>query len=71
MSYRFMRIKEVEAIVGMTRPGIYKAMKTAGFPQAVKVGSRNVRWRSDEIDKWMNNRERITQTGQYKTAVAG
>jgi predicted DNA-binding transcriptional regulator AlpA len=38
-----------------SRSSIYVLMKSYGFPQPIKIGQRWVRWRADEIDKWLDS----------------
>ena len=50
---RLMTLKEVCARVGVCRTTIYNRIAERQFPQPVKVGSKSVRWRSDEIDEYI------------------
>ena len=34
---------------------IYECMKEGNFPQSINIGSRCVRWRIDELNKWMDS----------------
>jgi prophage regulatory protein len=49
---RFLRLPEVMARVGLSRPTIYKAIAAGRFPKYIKVGSASV-WNSREIEAWM------------------
>ncbi len=51
---------DVERRVGLTRSSIYAAMRRGDFPIPVRVGPKAVRWRSSEIEDWMNSRARAT-----------
>ena len=59
MTTRLMTRPEVEARTRLSRSTIYKEMREHRFPEPVKIG-RAVRWRSDEIDKWLDNLPRAT-----------
>ena len=47
--------KEVEKRVGLSRSTIYDHMNAGTFPRPVRVGPKAVRWRTSEIDAWMDN----------------
>jgi prophage regulatory protein len=58
-----IRMPEVEAIVGLARPTIYKLMRQpeSGFPQAVKLSTSNARgapvaWVLGEVQAWVLGR---------------
>ena len=49
---RLLRISDVQQRVNLTRSHIYRLMATGDFPQPLKFG-RASRWRSDELDAWV------------------
>ncbi len=58
-----IRMPEVEAIVGLARPTIYKLMKQADsdFPQPVKLSNSTARgapvaWVLAEVQEWVKSR---------------
>jgi Predicted transcriptional regulator len=54
---RFMKISEVIDRVGLSRSGIYLAMKQGDFPKQFKVRGSAARWSSDEVEAWMDARK--------------
>lgn len=46
----------------LSEPTIYRLMKleveAGGFPKPIKLGARAVAWRSDEVEAFINTRER-------------
>ena len=52
--------QEVERRVGLTRSTIYDAMRRGEFPLPLKVGPKAVRWRSSEIEAWVESRPLAT-----------
>ncbi len=58
---RLLRLAQVEIITGLKKSAIYEKIKTGRFPVAVRLGSRSVAWRSDEIQRWIENRPRAKQ----------
>ncbi|MNN27741.1 Prophage CP4-57 regulatory protein (AlpA) [compost metagenome] len=64
-----IRMKEVEAIVGLARPTIYKLMRQpeSGFPLPVKLSDSTARgapvaWVLSEVQEWV--RARIATRGK-------
>ena len=49
--------KEVEALVRMSRQGIFKLRQAGHFPQPSKVGIRALRWSKAEVEAWFENRK--------------
>ncbi|MHC5062307.1 MAG: helix-turn-helix transcriptional regulator [Planctomycetota bacterium] len=54
---RFLKIGEVMSRVGLSRSGIYRAMKEEDFPIQFKVRGSAARWSADEIEEWMERRK--------------
>ena len=60
---RLLTRAEVQDRTGLSTSNIYKQMRAEPptFPLAVKLGgSRSIRWRSDEIDRWIDGLTRAT-----------
>ncbi len=53
-------IQEVVQKVGMSRSSIYVQMRLENFPIAIKVSQKSNRWKSSEIDAWIESRPRAT-----------
>ena len=49
-----LTIREVCARVGVSRTTIYARMNERQFPAPIKIGAKSVRWRSDEIDAYID-----------------
>ncbi len=56
---RLIRRPEVEYITGLKKSAIYKRIKDGKFPSAVKLGTKHVAWKSEEIQKWITSRQRV------------
>ena len=56
-----LRLEQVEHATGLKKSAIYAKIKNGKFPTAVRLGSRAVAWRSDEIQKWINGLPRAGQ----------
>ena len=64
---RLLKRKEVERLVSLSCSAIYRRMRAGQFPVAVALGGA-VRWRSDEIEAWVESRERATGEGPRPAA---
>ena len=50
----------VQKMIGVSRVTLWRLSKAGEFPQAIRVGTRAVRWRADEIEAWISSRPRAT-----------
>jgi prophage regulatory protein len=50
---RLLRLPEVLQRVGISRAGLYRAIKEGSFPAAINIGDRAVAWVESEIDAWI------------------
>ena len=51
---QLLKLTQVEQRVGLKHSAIYRLMRAGRFPEPLKISSRCVRWRSDEIDAWVD-----------------
>lgn len=62
MNYSLLKIREVTAMVALPQSVVYRMMKAGNFPRPLKLGdggkSAAVRWRSDELEAWIETRPR-------------
>ena len=54
---KFMRRKELEKTIGLSRSYIYDQMDKGLFPKQVKIGLRAVAWKEEDILNWMNSKK--------------
>lgn len=52
---RLLRLTEVMKITGIARATIYKKINEGSFPKPLKISATCVRWRSDEIEQWIED----------------
>lgn len=55
-SLSFLRVTEVEARTGMSRSTIYEKIRSAGFPEPIRLSSRMSRWLDGEVDAWLRKK---------------
>ena len=66
---RFLRRREVEQMVGLSRTSIYRLADSGDFPHPIRGGPRAVRWSLRDIEQWMfgtpsrNRQSRESQQG--------
>lgn len=53
-----LRIREVSRMVGVGRATIYRLLARGDFPRPLQLGARSIGWREDEIQEWIEGRER-------------
>lgn len=53
---KLIRVKEVAARTGKSRPRIYADIAAGKFPPPVRIGDRAVAWVDEEVDAWMASR---------------
>lgn len=59
-SLRLVRLPEVMGMVGVPKETILYWMRRGQFPRPLLLGQRARAWRLDEIQQWMESRERVT-----------
>ena len=63
-SNRLLRREEVEKRPGLARTTIYRKMRAGTFPLPRKNSERAVRWRSSDIDEYIESRPLATSAAQ-------
>ena len=57
---RFLRIREVMVLTGLSRATLYLMVGERQFPAPVRLRARAVAWRASQIKNWMDNRPDAT-----------
>ena len=58
---RFLRIREVLRVTGLSRATLYVMVSEGQFPAPVRLRARAVGWRASQIQEWMDSRPEATQ----------
>ncbi len=53
---KFVRIKEILEITGLSKATIYRYIAEDKFPKPVSLGGRAVAWIDNEIDDWISSK---------------
>ena len=53
---RFIRLREVTTLTGLSRSTVYRLANEGRFPKAVKLGVRASGWRENEVREWIESR---------------
>ncbi|WP_419923383.1 helix-turn-helix transcriptional regulator [Candidatus Poriferisodalis sp.] len=51
---------QVERLTGLSTSSLYRAMRHSDFPEPLRIGTRSVRWRADEVQAWIDGRPRAS-----------
>jgi prophage regulatory protein len=51
-----VRMRQLVALVGLSRSTIYVLVSKGRFPVPIRLGDKAVGWRIDEIEQWVNAR---------------
>ena len=52
---QLLTLKEVIAVVGVSKATIYRMINKGEFPDSKKLGARTVRWENEEIQNWVES----------------
>lgn len=55
---RMLRMPDVKALTGLSRPTIYRRMNDGEFPRQVSLGGAAVAWREAEVQQWLADQGR-------------
>ena len=53
---RLVRKPELQAIVGLSDPTIYRLEKQGKFPKRLKIGGNSVAWMESEVLDWIQSK---------------
>lgn len=56
---RFIRMKELITITGLSRATIYRLMKEDRFPKQIHLSERTACWRLSIVMEWISEKEKI------------
>ena len=62
MTYRILRIAEVEARTCLSKSTIYCLIREGKFPKSVPLAMRSRGWPEHEIDAWIEDRMAARET---------
>ncbi|MDE0274150.1 MAG: AlpA family phage regulatory protein [Gammaproteobacteria bacterium] len=57
METSILRLPEVIRRTGLSKVTIYRRMKAGTFPGSVRLGERARGWRSDDVQRWIDERK--------------
>lgn len=64
ITFRYMQLKEVIHLTGLSKTPLYERIKSGDFPSPVTLSKQCVRFRSDEIADWMNRKSESREAGK-------
>lgn len=48
---------QLRAVIGLSRPQIWKMREAGAFPQPVRLSPNRIAWRTSEVRAWLASRE--------------
>ena len=57
-----IKIKQVQAITGLSRSGLYQKIVDGNFPKQIKLGVRASGWILSEVEGWIAERIAASRT---------
>ena len=58
MSFRILRLKDVQHITGLSRSTIYAEIARGNFPKQIRLtGARSVGWHESAVIEWVESRQ--------------
>jgi prophage regulatory protein len=58
MAHKILRLPAVKSVTGASRTFIYT---DPSFPRAIKISERAVGWLEDEVQKWLDERVKLSR----------
>lgn len=55
---KILRIARVSERTGLPKSTIYQYIREGRFPKPIPLGQRSVGWKEEEINDWINSRQR-------------
>ena len=52
--------REVQELLGVSRPTLYRWLKLGTFPRPIKIGPQKIAWRRADIVEWIANRPEVS-----------
>lgn len=62
MSSSIYRFPDVKTATGLSRCTIWRLEKAGTFPQRVTLSANTVGWRAEEVQSWVEKRQRVLAT---------
>ena len=60
MSFKILRLKEVQHMTGLSRSTIYAEIAKGEFPKQVRLtGARSVGWHESAVIQWIKSRQQV------------
>ena len=56
---RILKLKEVRRLTRLSKATIYRLLNSGEFPRPIRLGVRAVGWRREEVEQWLDDRDRV------------
>lgn len=65
MLSKIIRIREVTARTGLSRPTIWRNIRSGDFPKSFPISGHAVGWLESDITTWIEERAKLAGTGHF------
>jgi len=55
-----VRMSRLVEMIGLSRSTIWKLLSEGKFPKPIRLGSRSIAWRINDIEEWLQSRQELT-----------
>ncbi len=55
-----VRMSRLVEMIGLSRSTIWKLLSEGKFPNPIRLGSRSIAWRINDIEEWLQSRQELT-----------
>ena len=69
MCDRFLRLKEVRTLTGLSTTTIWRLENQGLFPRRYRIGLSSVGWRIGEVRQWLDSRPRCRLQGPAEQPI--
>lgn len=56
---RLIRFRELRTMIPLSRTSIWRHVAAGAFPKPLRLSKNAVAWRRDEVETWVNERDRV------------
>ena len=63
MAVKLLSTKQVQQLTSLSRTTVWRLESTGLFPSRIQVSPRRVAWSQEEVEAWIESRQRVNGGG--------